>query len=49
VSTGPDLDLVPAPETRERNWLAVAIAAAVVLVVASVGPLCSSTAKSLQL
>lgn len=36
MSTGPHLDFVPAPETRERNWLAVAIAAAVVLVVASV-------------
>jgi hypothetical protein len=36
VSPGPDLAPVPAVETRERNWLPLAIAAAVVVVVAAV-------------
>lgn len=35
VSTGSNLGLVPSAETRERNWLPLAIAAAVVLVVAA--------------
>ena len=37
MSTGPDLELVPSAEKRERNWLPLVIAAAVVLVVAVVG------------
>lgn len=36
MSTGPNLDLVPSPETREHNWLPLAIAAAAVVVVAAV-------------
>jgi hypothetical protein len=36
VSTGSDLRLVPSAETPERNWLPMAIAAAVVLIVAAV-------------
>ncbi|MDE3187150.1 MAG: DUF2393 family protein [Acidobacteriota bacterium] len=36
MSTGPDLNLVPSAETRERNWLPLIIAAAAVLVVAAV-------------
>jgi hypothetical protein len=36
VSTGPNLNLVPSPETRERNWLPLAIATGVVVVVAAV-------------
>lgn len=39
VSTGSDLHLVPSAETRERNWLPMAIAAAVVLIVAAVAVL----------
>jgi hypothetical protein len=35
VSTGPDLDLVPRPEPRERNWLPLIIASAVVLLIAA--------------
>jgi hypothetical protein len=35
VSTGPDLNLVPS-ETRERNWLSLAVAAVVVVVIAAV-------------
>lgn len=36
MSTGPDLDLVPAAEKHERNWLPLAIAAGVVLIVVAV-------------
>jgi len=36
VGTGPNLELVPRTEQRERNWLPLAIAAAVVLVIAAV-------------
>lgn len=36
VSTGPNLELVPPPQRAERNWLPLAIAAGVVLVVAVV-------------
>ena len=36
MSTGPDLNLVPSSEARERNWLPLIIAAASVLVVAAV-------------
>jgi hypothetical protein len=36
VSTGPNLELVPRTESRERNWLPLAIAAGVVLLVAAV-------------
>jgi len=32
VSSGNDLDLIPSAETRDRNWLPVAIAAGVVVV-----------------
>ena len=39
MSTGPDLNLVPSAETRERNWLPLAIAAAVILIVAAVAVL----------
>jgi hypothetical protein len=39
VSTGSDLDLFPSNEARERNWLPMAIAAAVVLLVAAVAVL----------
>lgn len=35
MSTGPDLNLVPS-ETRERNWLPLAVAAVVVVVIAAV-------------
>jgi hypothetical protein len=31
VSNGPDLDLVPSGQTRERNWLPLVLAVAVVL------------------
>jgi Protein of unknown function (DUF2393) len=34
VETGPEIELVPRIETRERNWLALAIAAGVVVVIA---------------
>jgi hypothetical protein len=34
VETGPEIELVPRIETPERNWLALAIAAGVVVVVA---------------
>jgi hypothetical protein len=36
VSPGPDLELVPRKEAPERNWLALAIAAGVVVLVAAV-------------
>jgi uncharacterized protein DUF2393 len=36
VSTGPDLKLVPRKESREHNWLPLAVAAGVVVVVATV-------------
>ncbi|MFZ0745497.1 MAG: DUF2393 family protein [Terracidiphilus sp.] len=36
MSTGHDINLVSTSETRERNWLPLAIAAAVVLIVAAV-------------
>jgi hypothetical protein len=36
VGTGPDLELVPRRESRERNWLPLAIAAGIVIVVAAV-------------
>lgn len=36
MGTGPNLELVPRTEQRERNWLPLAIAAAVVLVIAAV-------------
>ncbi len=36
MSSGPDLGPIPAVETRERNWLPLAIAAALVVVVAAV-------------
>ena len=36
MGTGPNLELVPRTEQRERNWLPLAIAAAVVLIVAAV-------------
>jgi hypothetical protein len=35
VSSGPDLQLVPAAEPRERNWIPLAVAAAVVLIAAA--------------
>jgi hypothetical protein len=35
VSSGPDLQLVRAAEPRERNWIPLAVAAAVVLIVAA--------------
>ena len=35
MSTGPQLELVPPAAPRERNWLAVAVATAVVLAVAA--------------
>jgi hypothetical protein len=34
VETGPEIELVPRVETRERNWLPLAIAAGVVVVIA---------------
>jgi hypothetical protein len=34
VETGPEIELVPRDETRERNWLPLAIAAGVVVVIA---------------
>jgi hypothetical protein len=34
VGTGPEIELVPRVETRERNWLPLAIAAGVVVVIA---------------
>jgi hypothetical protein len=46
VSTGPDLDLFPSNETRERNWLPMAIAAAVVLAVAAIAVLVLERGKS---
>jgi hypothetical protein len=46
VSTGSDLDLFPPNETRERNWLPMAIAAAVVLVVTAVVVLVLERGKS---
>ena len=39
MSTGPDLDLVPFSPARERNWLPLVVAAAVVLIAAAVGVL----------
>jgi hypothetical protein len=36
VSTGPELDLMPRKEARERNWLPLAIAVGVVVVVAAI-------------
>jgi len=39
VSTGPDLDLVSSAPARERNWLPLVVAAAVVLIAAAVGVL----------
>ena len=35
MSSGPDLQLVPAAEPRERNWIPLAVAAAVVLIAAA--------------
>jgi hypothetical protein len=35
VSSGPDLQVVPAAEPRERNWIPLAVAAAVVLIAAA--------------
>ncbi len=35
MSSGPDLQLVPASEPRERNWIPLAVAAAVVLIAAA--------------
>jgi hypothetical protein len=46
VSTGSDLHLVPSAETPERNWLPMAIAAAVVLIVAGVAVLILEHGKS---
>ena len=34
METGPEIELVPRVETRERNWLPLAIAAGVVVVIA---------------
>lgn len=34
METGPEIELVPRDETRERNWLPLAIAAGVVVVIA---------------
>jgi hypothetical protein len=39
VSTGHDLDLIPCTETRERNWLPLAIAAGVVVIAVVAGVL----------
>jgi hypothetical protein len=36
VSSTPDLDLGPSTDTRERNWLPLVIAAAIVLIAAAV-------------
>ncbi len=36
MSTGPNLDLMPREQTSERNWLPVAIAAGVVVVIAAI-------------
>ena len=46
VSTGSDLDLFPPNETRERNWLPMAIAAAVVVAVAAIAVLVLERGKS---
>jgi hypothetical protein len=36
TNLSPDLDLVPAAQTREHNWLPMAVAAAIVLAVAAI-------------
>jgi hypothetical protein len=46
VSSGSDLDLVPSSDARERNWLPLAIAAAIVLIVAAVAVLVLEHGKS---
>lgn len=46
MSTGSDLHLVPSAETRERNWLPLAIAAAVILVVAGIAVLVLERGKA---
>ena len=48
MNSSRDLDLVPPPPARERNWLPLLVAAAVVLIAASVGVLVLEHGKGRQ-